>query len=477
MALSQRLDLRQTQALVMTPQLQQAIKLLQLSNLELSTFIEGELEQNPLLERDEAPAEETVEPAAEEDGGDEVTLWQEAAGAEGEGNLDFAGDPAAWQNQTARDGGGSALPGLDQTLTRPETLHDHLLAQLSLDIANPVDRIIGAHLVDMIDDGGYLRGELADVAERLGCTIARVEATLTLLQRFDPPGVFARNLPECLALQLRDRNRLDPAMQALLDNLPLLASRNAPALMQLCGVDADDLAEMVAELKALNPKPGLAFDMSGGEPVIPDVMVRPQGRGWAIELNSDTLPRVLVNNRYYAEVSGAARNKAERDYLTERYQQANWLVKALHQRATTILKVATEIVRQQEGFFRHGVQHLRPLVLRDIAEAIDMHESTVSRVTSNKYMATPRGIFELKYFFTSAIAAASGGEALSAEAVRFRIKALIEDEANDVLSDDRIVEILLKEGVDIARRTVAKYREAMRIPSSVQRRRERLLSV
>jgi RNA polymerase sigma-54 factor len=354
-------------------------------------------------------------------------------------------------------------------------LHDHLLAQLSLDLADPVDRMIGAHLVDMVDDGGYLRGELADIAERLGCSVDRVEETLHLLQRFDPPGVFARSLPECLALQLRDRNRLDPAMQALLDNLPLLASRNAPALMQICGVDSEDLAEMVAELKALNPRPGFAFDTSAAEPVIPDVLVRPQGGGWAIELNSETLPRVLVNNRYYAEVSGAARSKAERDYLAERYQQANWLVKALHQRATTILKVATEIVRQQEGFFRHGVQHLRPLVLRDIATAIEMHESTVSRVTSNKYMATPRGIFELKYFFTSAIAAASGGEALSAEAVRFRIKGLIEAEADGVLSDDRIVEILLKEGIDIARRTVAKYREAMRIPSSVQRRRQRLL--
>ena len=479
MALTQRLDLRQTQALVMTPQLQQAIKLLQLSNLELSTFIEGELEQNPLLERDETPTEGSAEPtpAAEEDGGDEVKLWTEAAGAEGEGNLDFAGDPAAWQSRTPRDGAENALPGLDQTLTRPLTLHDHLLAQLSLDLTDPADRMIGAHLVDMVDDGGYLRGELADVAERLGCSIERVEETLRLLQRFDPPGIFARGLPECLALQLRDRDRLDPAMQALLDNLPLLASRNAPALMQLCGVDAEDLAEMVAELKALNPRPGHAFDTSAAEPVIPDVLVRPQGSGWAIELNSETLPRVLVNNRYYAEVTGAARSKAERDYLAERYQQANWLVKALHQRATTILKVATEIVRQQEGFFRRGVQYLRPLVLRDIAAAIEMHESTVSRVTSNKYMATPRGIFELKYFFTSAIAAASGGEALSAEAVRFRIKGLIEAETDDVLSDDRIVEILLKEGIDIARRTVAKYREAMRIPSSVQRRRQRLLSV
>ncbi len=356
-------------------------------------------------------------------------------------------------------------------------MRDHLLAQLSVDLADPVDRVIGAHLVDMVDDAGYLQGALAEVAERLGCAEARVEATLKLMQRFDPPGVFARDLAECLALQLEDRDRLDPAMRALIDNLPLLASRDGQALMKLCGIDAEDLSDMIAELKALNPKPGLAFDQAAAEPVVPDVLVRPQGAGFAIELNSDTLPRVLVNNRYYAEVSGAARSKADKDYLAERYQQANWLVKALHQRATTILKVSTEIVRQQEGFFRHGVQHLRPLVLRDIAAAIEMHESTVSRVTSNKYMATPRGIYELKYFFTAAIAAASGGEALSAEAVRFRIKALIDGEAADVLSDDRIVEILLKEGIDIARRTVAKYREAMRIPSSVQRRRERSLTL
>jgi RNA polymerase sigma-54 factor len=327
----------------------------------------------------------------------------------------------------------------------------------------------------MTDDAGYLQGDLTDVAERLDCDVARVAATLAMLQHFDPPGVFARDLAECLTLQLKDRDRFDPAMQALLANLPLLAGRDAAALRQLCAVDAEDLADMVAELRALNPKPGLAFDTTSAQPIVPDVLVRPQGAGWTVELNNDTLPRVLVNNRYYAEISGAARSKAEKDYLVDRYQQANWLAKALHQRATTILKVASEIVRQQEGFFRHGVRHLRPLVLRDIAEAISMHESTVSRVTSGKYMATPRGIYELKYFFTAAIAAVSGGAALSAEAVRFRIKALIVAEAADVLSDDRIVEILRAEGIDIARRTVAKYREAMHIPSSVQRRRDRAL--
>ena len=483
MALTQRLDLRQSQALVMTPQLQQAIKLLQLSNLELSAFIETELEQNPLLERDDAPAdgaaetpasEEPATPAADEE---DVERWREAAGAEGEGNLDLAGDPAAWRAPATSTpgGGGGDLPGIDQTLSRPLTLREHLLAQLSVDIAEPVDRVIGTHLIDMTDEAGYLQGELADVADRLDCDVARVAATLTKLQRFDPPGVFARDLAECLTLQLKDRDRFDPAMQALLANLPLLAGRDAAALRHVCGVDGEDLTQMVAELRALNPKPGLAFDTTSAQPIVPDVLVRPHGAGWAVELNSDTLPRVLVNNRYYAEISSAARSKAERDYLVDRFQQANWLAKALHQRATTILKVATEIVRQQEGFFRHGVRHLRPLVLRDIAEAIGMHESTVSRVTSGKYMATPRGIYELKYFFTAAIAAASGGAALSAEAVRFRIKALIDAEADEVLSDDRIVEILLAEGIDIARRTVAKYREAMRIPSSVQRRRDRSL--
>jgi RNA polymerase sigma-54 factor len=290
--------------------------------------------------------------------------------------------------------------------------------------------------------------------------------------------VFARDLAECLALQLRDRNRLDPAMQKLLDNLPLLAARNAAALMRVCGVDAEDLAEMVAEIKALDPRPGHAFDPPLAQPVIPDIVMRAQQGEWIVELNSETLPRVLVNNRYYARISRAARSKTEREYLTDRLQAANWLVKSLHQRATTILKVAAEIVRQQDGFFRHGVQALRPLILRDIADAIGMHESTVSRVTTNKYMATPRGLFELKYFFTSSIAASRGGESHSAEAVRFRIRGLIDAEpSDDTLSDEKIVELLQKDGVDIARRTVAKYREAMRIPSSVQRRREKMLAL
>lgn len=472
MAFGLRLDLRQTQALVMTPQLQQAIKLLQFSNLELAQFVESELETNPLLDRDERPEDGAEAATPAEEIGEDADLAVTVAGVEGDGRLDFGGDPAAWQAAKTRPGPTEDLPGLDQTLSKPRTLREHLLEQLAVDIADPADRIIATELIEMVDEAGYIAGSLDELAVRLACPVARILPVLERVQQFDPPGICARTLKECLALQLRDRNRLDPAMQALLDNLPLLAARDGAALVKLCGVDAADLAEMVAELKTLNPKPGLAFDTVLASPVVPDVTLRalPDG-AWAVELNTETLPRVLVNRRYYAEVSGATRVKAEREYITERLQQANWLVKALDQRATTILKVARELVRQQDGFFRHGVQHLKPLVLRDIAAQIGMHESTVSRVTANKYIATPRGIFELKYFFTASVASTTGGMALSAEAVRFRIKALIDGENDAILSDDRIVELLHGEGIAIARRTVAKYREAMHIPSSVQRRR------
>jgi len=478
MALTHRLDLRQTQALVMTPQLQQAIKLLQLSAIELSDYVTEELEQNPLLEREEgedepaAPAEPTN---GAERGDDEGPLdgapdpWNGASGPEqfgdwgGGGRADFD------------DGGGA----VEETLKREVSLRDHLLNQLSMDLHDPADRVIGAHLVDLVDEAGYLTGDLAAVAQKLGCDTARVEATLLIMQAFDPPGILARNLAECLALQLKDRNRLDPAMAAFVEHLDLVAKRDLRQLSKLCGVDAEDLAEMMAEIRALNPKPGLVFDPAVAQPIVPDVIMRtlPKG-GWSVELNPETLPRILVNNVYYAQITQSAHTKQDRDYIAERYNAASWLVKALHQRATTILKVAKEIVRQQDAFFRHGVQRLRPLILRDIAEAIGMHESTVSRVTSNKFIASPRGIFELKYFFTSAIQASSGGEAHSAESVRHRIKALVDAETADhILSDEEIVDALKSEGMDIARRTVAKYREAMRIPSSITRRRLKSVTI
>ena len=507
MAIAQRLDLRQTQALVMTPQLQQAIKLLQLSNMELTEFVDGELERNPLLERDEgdgdAPPDgvdraedapragdserepevpdahdltsrETLPDAGQQPlDAEDTNLWGSAGAGEG--------DEAA---QNWREGGGTRTDfpdedsGFESTLTREVTLRDHLIQQLGMATDDPVGRMIGTMLIDMVDAAGYLVGDPAEVAERLGCPAERVMAILQILQRCEPTGVCARNLAECLALQLAERDRLDPAMRTLLDNLPLLAGRDRPQLMKLCGVDAEDLADMVAEIRALNPKPGEVFGIEPAPPLVPDVLMRAsRDGGWLIELNAETLPRVLVNTRYHAQIVKGKLQKSEKDYLSERLQSANWLVKSLHQRATTILKVASEIVRQQDAFFRFGVQHLRPLILRDIAEAIEMHESTVSRVTSNKFIATPRGVFELKYFFTASIPSSQGGGAHSAESVRHRIKELIDAErADDVLSDDKLVEVLSKEGVEIARRTVAKYRESLRISSSVQRRRDKAMA-
>lgn len=495
MALTPRLDLRQSQSLVMTPQLQQAIKLLQLSNMELTAFIEQELERNPLLEREDGdrPDQEAVEtPPEPEPAGAEEPMLDGMNQSSAEDGMDVDYDNL-YNNDSVGDGPGGEAFGqwgqggghhgfddgennLEQTLAGEISLRDHLIAQLNMDILDPRQRLIGLHLIEMLDESGYLIGDLGELAEKLGCTVADIEVVLGLVQRFDPVGAFARSLKECLGLQLAERNRLDPAMQALLNNLEMLARRDLVGLMKVCAIDAEDLTEMIGEIKALDPKPALRFDHVVAQPVTPDVLMRRgQDGSWAVELNSDTLPRVLVNTRYYTEVSDLTRKRDDKTYLSERFQSANWLVKSLHQRATTILKVAAELVRQQDAFFRLGVQHLRPLVLRDIASVIGMHESTVSRVTSNKYIATPRGIYELKYFFTQAIGSNDGGDAHSAESVRHRIKALIEAEGKAVLSDDRIVEVLKAEGVDIARRTVAKYREGMNIPSSVQRRREKAL--
>jgi RNA polymerase sigma-54 factor len=495
MALTQRLEIRQSQALVMTPQLMQAIKLLQLSNLDLAAYVETELEKNPLLERSgddaDAPAasEGESQQKAESEWSGEGDKGEEFDPPEGTtADPDDAGEARApssdnlpVQSEWAGVGAG-ARPDADYNLeafvSAEVTLVDHLAEQLALAVADPVRRMIGRHLIDLIDEAGYLTENLAEVAEKLGAPLAEVEAVLAILHGFEPAGVCARNLTECLAIQLKELDRFDPAMQTLVAHLDLLAKRDLAALRKVCDVSEDDLSDMIGEIRHLNPKPGLAFGNTLVQPIVPDVFVRqgPDG-GYIVELNSDTLPKVLLNQSYYAEVAGSAKNNKDKTYLADCLQTATWLVRALDQRAKTILKVAKEIVRQQDAFFAHGVQHLRPLNLKTVADAIEMHESTVSRVTANKYMATNRGIFELKYFFTSAIAAADGGEAHSAEAVRHRIKQLIDAEkAQDVLSDDTIVERLRVAGIDIARRTVAKYREAMRIPSSVQRRREKQLS-
>jgi RNA polymerase sigma-54 factor len=511
MALGPRLEFRQTQSLVMTPQLLQAIKLLQLSTVELSSYVEAELEKNPLLERVDDDGEGGfADDRRGDDRGDEAAAdvpgdWASDNLATDRGTLEndlgteldnAFPDEGPTEPRTAPSGNeGPTLPSLDgsQRTAKPGqpageddtgmeafaasglSLHEHLERQVFAVLATVSDRGIAGALIDSIDSAGYLTERVEDLADRLGAEPADVEAVLAVVQGCEPTGVGARSLAECLALQLREQDRLDPAMETLVNHLELLAKRDFPTLRRLCKVDAEDMAEMVAEIRRLNPKPGLVFESEPTQTVTPDALVRaaPDG-GWIVELNSDALPRVVANRSYYVKVAAGAKDQPGKSFIDEAWANANWLTRSLEQRARTILKVASEIVRQQDGFLAYGVTHLRPLNLKAIAEAVSLHESTVSRVTSNKFMATPRGVFEMKYFFTAAIAGAAGEEAHSAEAVRFRIRQLIEQErADEVLSDDAIVAALKAQGVDIARRTVAKYREAMRIPSSASRRREK----
>nr|WP_070959776.1 RNA polymerase factor sigma-54 [Hyphomonas sp. Mor2] len=496
MSAYQRLDMRQGQSLVMTPQLQQAIKLLQLSNIELAEFVAEEIERNPLLERGEnaAPAETGLEGDLDKaKGRDELAL----DGSEGIGNARDAVDASDSDMYEAGTGSDEARTANSQSgpsastdwssvgsgrggedfdfegsLTSEKSLHEHLHDQLAMAGLSQADSLIGARLIDETDDSGFCKVDLNDVAKALGADPANVGAVLEVCQGFDPTGVMARDLTECLALQLKERDRLDPVMQAFLENLHLVAKHDIKGLSEVCGVDKDDVMDMIAELRTLSPRPASGFATEATIAVAPDVFVKEMPNGmFAVELNSETLPRVLMDKAYYAEVSALPMRDKEKEFISECAANATWLIKSLDQRARTILKVASEIVRQQDAFFAHGVAHLRPLNLKQVADAIEMHESTVSRVTSNKYMATPRGLFELKYFFSAAIPSTGGGEAHSAEAVRYRIKQLIDEEGDKVLSDDKIVEILTEFGIEIARRTVAKYRESLGIPSSVQRRR------
>jgi RNA polymerase sigma-54 factor len=470
-ALAGRLELRQTQALALTPQLLQAIRLLQMSAPELEAFVARELEQNPLIERAEAPEEalEAVGAGAQ---------WPQEASSDGAAPFDAGARSAAARRDTpagpVANASGAALDGPDfqNVAGAAPSLSAHLEAQIAAAFRTPEDVAVARFLLANLDECGYLTAEPEALAAEAGVAPDRVAEVLARCQRLEPTGIFARSLAECLALQLAERDRLDPAMRLMLDNLDLLARRDLAALRRACGVDAEDLAEMTAELTALDPKPGLSF---AGEPVaavVPDVLVRasPQG-GWIVELNEAALPRILVNRRYHAELTGA-RQPEVRQFLDGCLSQATWLERSLDQRATTILKVASEIVRHQDGFLLHGPTRLRPLGLKDVAAATGLHESTVSRATANKFMATPRGTLAMRAFFSGGLAATTGGEEHSAAAVRHRVRQLVEAEPTGApLSDEAIAEQLKGEGIAIARRTVAKYREQSGIPSSAARRR------
>ena len=482
MALGPRLDLRQTQSLVMTPQLQQAIKLLALSNLEIESFVAEALESNPLLEIGEVRRE------AGEDPPDTAAAEHDAApGPDGESALDIAqhaldpeaapGDAGDWSRAAGSGGFDEELPDLENRMGDGPSLAEHLCEQIGALAHDSREALVAHRIIHELDEAGYLQATLRELADNLGVPLAEVERALELVQSLDPTGVGARNLAECLTLQAKEADRYDPCMARLLDHLDLLASGDIARLKRLCDVDDEDFADMLAELRGYDPKPGHRYGGSREAAVVPDVLVTAGDRGgWIIRINEASLPRLVVNRDYYVELKAGARDKASQSWLNEQLGEADWLIRALDQRQKTILKTATEIVKRQEGFFREGVSAMRPLTLREVAEVIEMHESTVSRVTSNKYLSCPRGTFEMKYFFSSGVAAADG-EGASSQAIKARIRALCDaEDVKKILSDEALATLLKAEGFDLARRTVAKYREAIGIGSSAERRRAKKLA-
>jgi RNA polymerase sigma-54 factor len=483
MGLGPSLSIRQSQQLVLTPQLRQAIQLLQLSNLELESFIAEELSKNPLLEapggeaEGDSPAADFSDEVESDDGPDDPGADDLIRGqADDDRPLDMDWTAEALETDSFNDvvtsSGGEEGFDFERVQYSAGSLSEHLLDQLHgvSGAAGELARIIA----EAIDETGYLTIPLEQIAELSGTPLDQVENALMLVQDLDPPGVGARSLAECLALQAKAADRYDPAMARLIDNLELLSKGRTGDLKRICGVDDEDLADMIRELRSYDPKPGCRFSSAAAEDVTPDVFVRQTRTGFAVELNQATLPRLLVNRRYYQELKSGPQDKASRAWLSECLQSASWLVKALDQRARTIVKVVSEIVKRQRGFFERGVAAMKPMTLREVAEAIGMHESTVSRVTSNKYLLCDRGLFELKYFFGSGVASAEG-EGAAAEAVKAAIKELIDGES-EILSDDAIAALLKQRGFDCARRTVVKYRESMGIGSSIQRRRMRKIA-
>ena len=498
--ISQKLDIKLGQSLVMTPQLQQAIKMLQMSNQELTDYVLTEIEQNPLLDRADPETgladgdsydsiesgRDTADQKNDRDNDDAFAAEEQRDSAQMTESESYSGNALdtdydnVWSGGDAGTGGNNYNGGdddnnwLEQAIGESVSLRDKIVEQIQLDVTEPQARLIALMLLEQLDEAGYCKADIAQLAAQLGVDEERVLAVLKKLQSFEPAGIFARDLAECLSLQLYDKGLLTDEMEILVQNLPLLAEKSFGQLEKLCAVSRDELGQMMQAIRQCNPKPGYGLDAAGfAATVIPEIIVKKTGIGtWLVELNQDTLPRVLINERYFTRIKEGTANKKELDYLQDRYNAANWLVKALHQRATTVLKVATAIVTAQENFFNFGLDFLKPMTLKDIAAAIQMHESTVSRVTTGKYMATPKGVFELKFFFSTALGGTDGGIASSSTAVKNRIKALIDGEdVKKVLSDDQIVTLLKSEGIDIARRTVAKYREAMHIGSSTERRR------
>lgn len=475
MALEQSLNLKLDQKLVMTPQLQLAIKLLQMPTVDLQEFVNQELVDNPFLQNDDG--------MSEQDSGSEQTIESEDtfASLNSENMNEDSGLDMNWENMY--DGGSSSSGSAyvdddgeslwEKTATEDITLKDHLKEQLGVTETNATTVFVTNYLIDFIDDTGYFRGDLAAAAAQLHVEVPVVEDALELIQTFDPCGVGARDLAECLCLQLEIESglkgeNLESAMKVA-SNLELLARRDFKKLSKLAACSLEDVLAYCERIKELTPKPGLKYGADVSDAVIPDVIVTKKEGNWIAELNTEAMPKVLVNKNYN-QLVGQAKGD-EKTYMNERVGRAQWLIKSLEQRARTIYKTANAILVAQRDFFDYGAESLQPLTLKQIAEKVEVHESTISRVTNGKFMQTPLGVFEMKYFFSSAIGTTGGNMAVAAESVRQMIKRLVnQEDGAKPLSDEKLVTLLQQEGVDVARRTVAKYRESLGIPSSSRRK-------
>lgn len=491
MAITPKLEIKQSQSLLMTPQLRQAINLLQMSNLELSSVIEQELASNPLLEREDDflnqdnEKEQTIDDyASETEDNVDTPLDIDIDNTFDDDGSDCEGYETAndydWQdyakNKDKRHSPEEDYDFFEQKLSSTKSLYQHLSEQIQISLADTKEKIIAFRLMSFLDESGYFRGDTKKIAAILHTEESNVTKVLNKLKEFEPSGIFAENLAECIALQLKEKDRLDIKMQTLLQNLDLLGKREYKRLQKKLNVDEGDLKEMILDIQSTNPKPALEYEQKETDYIIPDVFVRRNKYGeYYVELNSRSLPRVLIDQRYYKEIKRQSeKNKEAKKYLKTQSGSASFLIRALRQRADTILRISEEIVKTQRDFFENGIESLKPMALKDIAEAVEMHESTVSRVTANKYMHTPLGIFELKYFFSSAAGSYSGEDNQSTTAIKHKIKQMIENEdPKKILSDDKISELLAREGLKVARRTVAKYRESLKIAPSSERKREK----
>ncbi len=481
MALEIRQQLKLSQQLVMTPQLQQAIKLLQLSRMELMDVVRTELEENPVLEEgQEAPEEKTL---AEEDQAVAAAAEQaQEVVKEVEGDRDGMAD-IDWKTylESYSLGGSTAdsyeddedRPSYENLLTRKTTLSDHLLWQLNLSRLENQDRAIASEIIGNVDDDGYLQVSVDELAVQTGCKTELIERVLSVVQDFDPPGVASRNLQECLLKQVEQLGMSDDHVGIILrDYLDELENRRYQVIARSLQISLDEVFEVAKFISGLDPRPGSQYGQEDVHYIIPDIFVYKISDEYVVVLNDEGLPNLRINSFYRNALSGSTQlDEKAGEYIQEKLRGALWLIKSIHQRQRTIYRVTKSIVKFQRDFFDRGVDYLKPLVLRDVAEDIEMHESTVSRVTTNKYVQTPQGLFELKYFFNSGISTTEG-DSVASESVKSKIKEIIAAEnTRKPYSDQKIVELLHDQGIDIARRTVTKYREMLGVGSSTQRKR------